>query len=492
MQIKPHYETYRYNTESCAAESRSIVECRFAGGEIGTVLSAHARVSPATQTCENGEVRYSGKLVVTLVYEDTDKKVCRSERGAEFSHSAQNSCITPSSYAVPFLSADDVTVRREGSGVYVSVVVNARFSVYANVAAEYLSGGEGIVLKRESQTLVRIVTASSEAQADDEFETDYAIDALTHSERVYLSDVRAEEGRVALSGEIALNICALKEDGSLCSYERLIPFHAEATCEESLSGMLADGTVSVEDAKLVLTTDEEKGKCRVEAEITLHADCALYIKEEISACVDGYSAERELLFETSEKESRVPTETLCFTERIAGTASFTEEIDYSTALLAALCPRAEISCANGEAQGAVFADTVLADKDGNHKSARLTLPFLFPVRCDADAETEASAIVCGLSVRQRREGVVEAEATLKATIKRYRRVSAKYLSSVSEGAAIETNDAAISVYLPRAGDGLWETAKRLGRTPEELEKSNPELTFPLCGNERILVYRQKN
>ena len=43
---------------------------------------------------------------------------------------------------------------------------------------------------------------------------------------------------------------------------------------------------------------------------------------------------------------------------------------------------------------------------------------------------------------------------------------------------------------PRAGEELWQVAKRIRCAPEELKKSNPDLTFPLRGGERLYVYRR--
>ena len=57
--------------------------------------------------------------------------------------------------------------------------------------------------------------------------------------------------------------------------------------------------------------------------------------------------------------------------------------------------------------------------------------------------------------------------------------------------SVKEYDSALSVYLPARGDGLWETAKKLLQSPEQIQATNPELSFPLTGNERILVYRPK-
>ena len=95
MSIKPQYDTYRYTSELCRLESQSIVECRLQSGEIGSVLTVYAHAVPEEITCVDGEVKYSGKLYLTVVYRDLDGKICRAERGAEFFHKAQDEKVTP-------------------------------------------------------------------------------------------------------------------------------------------------------------------------------------------------------------------------------------------------------------------------------------------------------------------------------------------------------------------------------------------------------------
>ncbi|MFQ9736572.1 MAG: hypothetical protein ACLR06_01935 [Christensenellaceae bacterium] len=140
----------------------------------------------------------------------------------------------------------------------------------------------------------------------------------------------------------------------------------------------------------------------------MSADCELYIRDEIPACEDIFSPECELSYKKEVKKGRYLSDILRFTERVSGAASLSVPIDYASALQAAVLPRAEISCRRGEnggeAEGAIFADVMLCDADGVHRSAELSLPFLFPVKFEEGCIAEAEATVCGLSVRQRREG----------------------------------------------------------------------------------------
>ena len=56
--------------------------------------------------------------------------------------------------------------------------------------------------------------------------------------------------------------------------------------------------------------------------------------------------------------------------------------------------------------------------------------------------------------------------------------------------ALPKKTSALSIYAPSAGDGLWEVAKKLRCKLEDVAKSNPELTFPIKGGERLFIYRK--
>ena len=55
----------------------------------------------------------------------------------------------------------------------------------------------------------------------------------------------------------------------------------------------------------------------------------------------------------------------------------------------------------------------------------------------------------------------------------------------------EENPCAISVYIARSGEDVFSLAKRLNQCPDKIKETNKDLQFPLNGDERIVVYRQK-
>ncbi len=493
MSIKPQFDTYRYFGEICRPRGQSVVECRLPGSEISSILAVHAKAVPVETVCGDGEVRYSGRLALIVVYEDGEKKVCRAERGAEFFHKSENSAVTPACMGKTDFKTENITWRREGSGLYISVVVGAEIAVFGGKQMEYLGGGEGLICQDQTATVCKTVCVSGETEGEDEFESDYVGDILLHSQQAIVHRVEGRNGTLDIDGELALHICVLKSDDSVCSYERLLPFHLQVPCDEAFGRISAGARVTVKNAHLTAGTDEEKGKSKIVFSYCISADCTVSVLDEVPVVSDTFCVQAETkVVKGQERAKRVVTQVKC-TERIGGSALLSPAMDGEYALQASVLPRAEITVKKGErgfeAEGVVLAEVLLCGGDGVHRSANLSLPFLFPVDCEGEF-AEADCIVCGLNIRRKKNGETEAEATLKVSVSTFEEVSWEYIAQLEEGEKIEEEHCAFSVFLPKAGEGLWELAKSLRCPPEELEKSNPELKFPLSEGEKIFVYRQ--
>ncbi len=493
MSIKPQFESYRYIGEVCRLKGQSVVECRLPGSEIGGVLAVYAKAIPADCVCADGEVQYGGRVLLTVVYEDGDKKVCRAERGAEFFHKVEGAQVSPACFAKALLSAENVTWRREGSGLYISVIVEATLAVYGSKQIDYLIGGESLIVKKDVLRLCKTVCVTGETEDEDEFDCDYIGDILLHSQTAVVHGASVNGGQIDLDGEIALNICVLTGESGVSSYERLIPFRMQIPAEEGFGKVTANAHVTVKQAHLAASTDEEKGRSKLVLSYTLSATCFLHIEEEIEVAVDAFSTQAETELKRANDGGRYLIKQIKQVERISGTAVISPVLEGEYSLQAAVLPRAEISVnktKNGmEAEGAVLADVLLIGADGGHRSATLSLPFVLPLDADGDY-AECDCIVCGLNVRRKKNGETEAEATLKLCVRTYEDRAWEYVCEVQEGEEYPAEESAFSVFIPRAGEDLWQVAKRLACDPEDLKKSNAHLEFPLKEGARIFVYRQ--
>lgn len=494
MSIQPKYETYRYTDEIVRLQSQSIVECRLPASEIGGILSVQAKAMPMDCACADGEIRYNGRLVLCVIYEDADRKICRMERGAEFYHKAEDGRITPACFAKANLETENISYRREGSGLYISVIVGADIFVYGSKQAEYLIGGENICVQTQGVEFKKRVCISGETEAEDEFETEETGDILLHSERAIATSVSAGAGEISISGEVALNVCALIGD-KLQSYERILPFSMQIPCEEAFGKTAIGAKICVKDATISATVDEEKNKSKIVFSYTLSADCFLVSSEEKTVVKDLFSPLADLQEKTVNDGGRYLTKQIKYTERVGGLSALSPALDGEYTLQAATKPCAQISCKqteNGmEAEGILTADILLKSADGGYRSCAMQMPFVFPVTfMEKGEEAEIDAIVCGLNVRRKKDGETEAEATVKMSVRVYSNHSWEYIGGLEIGDKWQETDAAFSIFSLKEGEDLWQVAKRLKKDPQELCASNPKLTFPVKDGECIFVYRQ--
>lgn len=488
--INTQTETFRGYGKVGEANGQTAVECRF-GGEVETVLSAHASVTLLSAEAANGEVRYSGRVHFSIVYESGEKKVCRAEKGVEFSAKAASELCCPAFTPRVKLQTENISVRREGASVYVTALIGADVALYGEKTLEYLTDGD-LICKRESFPLVTAHLCSGTAEADDEFETDFIGDILLHAETVNLTDTHCETDSLVLEGEVNLGILALKGENSLVSFERLVPFRVEIPCDAAEAGRSAEGSVCVSDIVLHADSDEEQGKCKIAAELTLSAEGCVYEETQIDGVSDAFSTTHDVVLSYAKADCSGVGEAFKMTERISGKAALSSTVDFSDVFQAVTLQRAEANLVaeEGRLEGVAMATLLVLGTDGTHRGIELSLPFSLAVQ--AEGGCTVSVLACGMSVRQRQEGEVEAEVTLKILLLPQKTWSISPVCVVEEREPLVLSDSAVSVYIPRAGDGLWELSKSLKKPPEEVAASNPDIEFPIKKGQRVIIYRKKD
>ena len=481
-------QTFRSFGKKKELSAQTAVECRF-GGEVETILTAHAHAALTGADAGNGEVRYYGKTHFSIVYEDAEKHICRAEKGVEFSAVAKDGAVTPVLTATASVSVENVSVRREGASVFLTALLGTDVALYGEESFEYLSGGD-LVLKREPVKAVTAHLCGGAAEAEDEFETELLGDILQHSETAAVTDVVCETGLVKAEGEINLSILALKQDSSLASFERLVPFRVEIPCDPASFGSGAEVKVSVVDA--AIHAEEEDGKCNIYARFTLTADGCVYEENVLDGAADAFSTDCETELDFYEGAFAGVGEYKRVTERVSGKAVLSGPVNFSDSFEAVTLQRAEAELVRTEegmrAEGVASASLLVRSSDGEYRAVEIGLPF--SVAVDA-GEAETGVMVCGMSARQKQEGEIDAEATVKIFLKEKKTYDVRLVSDVKEGGPFAESDCAISVYIPKAGDGLWELAKRLKKSPEDVERSNPDIEFPVKEGQRVIIYRKK-
>lgn len=499
MSVSAKYEKYTYASAGEKICAQSIVECRMNDWADNKVLAVSARAVFGGAEVLSGEIRYGGRLYFTVVAATPEGGVVSGERGAEFTHRAECERAAPASAADVSLRVEKIEMRRDGRALILSAILSADIELFAPAEISCLTGGEGVVCNDVSVRLLQVYACRGEAEVEEEFDTDYVGDVLAHSENIFINRVSASAGTLEVAGEINLGILAKREgESDAVSYERLIPFRAEIPCDEAVTGCGCTAEGIVRAVNVSASCDEDRGRCRILATFTLELSGRVYRGENVHMSADAFCPGYTCSLERTQLSSCEPAAAFTATERIAGTAAISEKIDFACALQAVAfgdC-RAAATAGDGEvtAEGVVSAYVFFKDGEGRPASTQISLPFSFPVRCDRARKGQSVrvfALPCGVSARQKREGELEAECALKLYFTLFSCEQSSAVTRIEAGDAVPECDASVSVYIPCAGDGLWDVSKKLGKSPEEVRRTNASLEFPLSGSERIVVYRKK-
>ena len=485
--LNTQYAEAAFTQKSGGAKSQSIVEIRFTAGEAGEILAVFPQVSLNSCEVSSGRVNYSGRLIVTAVYADGEGKLCRVQKGAEFSHFADGDDFAPAQRSLCSLACERTQIKKEGSSQVVAVVVGADVTVFGAAARSYCSSIEGAICKTEQAKTYTAVLFSGESEVEDDFECN-AEDVLIPSASANVTSCTAKAGAVEISGEIYLSMLALRSSSPV-ALDRIIPFKCEIACEDAVLERQALCRAEVGELTVNARIDEQKGSCGVDFSAALRFEGLFYEEEQVSIVSDAFSPECAVALTFGEETCSPCSQIKNYSERISGLCATKAKLDYGCTFLAAALPRAEWAKSDTGIEGSVGA-TLVYEQSGEVRATEVTLPFSVPLSCEV-ASSEISVAVCGVSIRQRSESECEAEAVLKISVSEREEKRVRYVTDAAEGEAVTRSTKAISVYLPTRGDGLWETAKKLGAAPEDIERANPDLSFPLSGKERILVYRPK-
>ena len=470
-------------------KSQSIVEIRFSGREAGEIVAVYPQVSLSSCEASSGRVNYGGRLICTVVYADEDGKLCRIQKGAEFSHYADDDNLAPANTVLCALSCDRTQIKRDGSSYLLASVISAEISVYSTSERNILTSAEGAITLTDSKKLYSVVTFSGESEVEDDFDCN-AQDVLIPAAEVLITDCTVRAGVAEINGEIYLSILAVRDGKPVC-FDRITPFKSEIACDDALLARKAVCRAEIKEISVEASVDEEKGKCGVNAVIQLAFTGRYYDEEETQVILDAFSTDNQLNLTFAEETESPCTDIKVFSERISGLCATKAKLDYTCALLAAALPKAEFVRTERGLEGSISA-TLIYEQNGETHSTEINLPFAVDLIGLSSVSGEIGVAVCGVNIRQRSEGECEAEAVLKISAADSEDYTVRYVSEITEAEKLKVSDSAISVFVPAAGDDLWSMAKKLSQSPDEIKATNPDLAFPLTGSERILVFRGKN
>ena len=306
-------------------------------------------------------------------------------------------------------------------------------------------------------------------------------------------------GVIIVDGEVNISQILLQKDGKrdIIKENKTFPFSAEIECDEAMPSDFSVGSVFEKSFKTDITADEEQNKGIVNCSIALSIMGEAFTLEETPVISDAFSLDNELELVKEEIVTLKNKEQFFLTENVSGKVEF-DELPVGSTLCFTTNEKVEITSSKVENKGILVSGVLVAlsvfrNGEGKLFSRKMETPFEkhlpLAIKENIIYEVFARAKNTGNKIISLTTGELSVEVCFNVIGTEKEKVNLLTdIKCIKEKSPI---DSAISVYIPRAGETLFPLAKRLNVNPDHLVLTNKELQFPLSGEERIVIYRQK-
>lgn len=477
-------------TNAIRVSSNNNVECRvpLTEEELKGVVSVNAVTYLLGYETLNGEIRYNGRAIFTVLYK-SEGELKKYESGVDYSfrfafeNARENSDLTCD------VAIENTAIAELNGIVTVSGIILFKGEILECKEVEYFEKDKNLFLKNQQlECLKDICKFSKESKIEEEFETSELIGSvLLHSEKAVVNDCQCGVNSVIVDGEVEVNMLIVplgKNQPSLIV--KKIPYRVEVETNGATPNDFATCYTQIKGANIKVYVDESKNKSSISIEVSLLVLGKAYERLSFYPCEDAYSLTKEIYIEKEKITLDKFNGFKCVDFNIESEISLNE--DKNTRLICLLSDKIEEINLNGlNLSGAVSFDILC--KGEEFRAERVIVPINHTLPLLGNKAWNLKVTLTDVAVNE-----IGSKYFISFKVNvcylDMTRFDSYIITKVTEGEDKPVNDSAISVYIPKPNDSLWEISKELGVTEEEILKINKDLTFPLSGEERIVVYRE--
>ena len=500
MSATINYEKFDFRQKVFCLTDTVKVECKLDAKPDSKVVSLTPFITCCGNEVTNGQIKYTGKIIYSVLTTN-ETGVEKAECATEFLGTIKSDEILSDLSAKVSLEILKTDYDIVNGFLIITTVITAHSCFYKTASQKYLCGGDNLIVKSDMATLSKqIFTKSSTATVIEEFEVNNLLsEVLLHDEKAVITSVQCGIGCIIAEGEWSITLFALQknENNDILKETKIFPFRLEIECDGVTPTMRAIANATVSGAQINAVSYEETGTTIIKTELSIKLEGDAYSFEELPVAVDAFSVSEELDLKKQEIIFYEPTALLSFDERFCERVLI-EELEPGSKLIFAVCNKIkEISSSleKGTLKIEYALDCTLYYKNNGDL---FTVNAQFPIGITENLpdslvadEVKIRAVVCDFNAKAVTLSEVEAYGIVKLSATFMQKRSVVALVDATVTGEKSPNEHAFTVYIPLAGEDLWTLAKRLSVNPDDLINTNPDLEFPLVGDERIVVYRQK-
>lgn len=467
------------------------------------VLSCEAMAVAERSSAENGRVVLDGKVTFHVLYTQGDPtKISALEAGADFTHTADIPGAQSGMNAPVSLMVEHVEANAQGGRLHLTAVVRVHSRVFTDEplsAVTGVRGAEGLMSRSENLRSIRTMGfGAQDVLIRDECELGSALqitDTLYATALASVQDVSGGEGRATLSGTIQLEVTHLSEMPSrpVVITRHSIPFEESVVISGESGGELCCSAV-VRDVAVLSQEGAQEGERTLRAEVLLGLRAECVQSRDVCLLLDAYTTQGDVLgIETQDVSRATARRWLHTAESGKITLMLDGQPPVRTPVKATLRPVITGLARTGgklAAEGMMEITLLyMTDDDPAPQVFSAEEPFAAVFACDPsllDSVVLTASNADPLTVTSDR---VEIKYILHLDCSDVQLSAQPLVTQVSARTA-PPQEPGIVLCFSRAGETVWELAKRYRVSPESLRSMNPSLQDGAPGGQRVILWKR--
>lgn len=507
MEIMPKNEMVTSSKRTKLGVTQAVIECKLPVNndtQVSKILCASAKSYISAFEANNGEVNFSGNVNFQVIYENEDKVASALDYTADFKDKFVSDKINP--MVVPIITSNVVDVNTTTLNNEVKVVAIVEICVEIihteEVSALVEVTGDQVFTKTETINYSNFLGVLS-----DKFEVGYDVEikdnilqVLEVSLSPYLESVVADDRIAKVTGGANVDICYLTngETPLLRSYQTTVDFVQEVALDALTSDACIQSNLNINYSQIKVTTNIDADNAIVNLSIPYDYLGYAFSESTMDVVTDVFSLNNYVNVSTQSVAGIKCAESLQDTSKVSGYVTI--EDNFIDEVLGTCCNTitlATSAIANNTLtlEGVASTTVIYLNKETNTMhTAIVEMPFSITENLENVTDDYSAVVTLSLgevSCRLKRGSELEVNATLFV----YANLYGETLEAVITGVTIqdekpETNSV-LTIYVVKPNETVWDIAKELNISPDDLLYQNPNVNLPLMGGEKLIVYRQK-
>lgn len=440
----------------------------------------------------NGELRVAGKIALKAIYLNEEDVMMSSDYNKEFLETIVINDISSNDKAILLSKVYDA----EYSGtndLRVKLTLGIQGYYIKEMPLELLDAqGDDIYCKKTKVQLENVNTLTDTSiEISKSFECkEPLIKILSYNTNAIINKVYAYDELYQVEGEAITSLIGLGENNKLINQNFSQNFTIEVPDSNVTS--LSEFMIECVNKSTTIILEEQASKnIIIDLEIGLKG--ISIIKNEADIITDAYSVDKELNIQ----EDKILIDTELWQknkmENITGTIKVNDEIENMIAVITPFYTT--INTINNfglYAEGMIVAEVVYLNKQGEVNTVKGEMPYQILIDKDiSDKENMlAEIIITDNTVKMKSVNELEMNMNALISVKGGIRKPIQVVSDIEQGENKGFNDIAISLYIAKDGESMWDVAKTLSTNEQTLLKLNPDIKLPLKSGDKILLYRE--